>query len=173
MSRRVLVAYATKYGATQGIAERIGQVLPREGLQADVASVDQVRDLAPYEAVVLGSSLYIGNWRKDATRFLTDRQNELAKRPLWLFSSGLTGENDMEVADETRLPRAVRSIADRLGPRDIVFFDGWIDPKKLSFLERLTMRVVKAPSGDFRDFKAITRWARSIASYLKGGNQEA
>ena len=170
MGRRVLVTYATKYGATAGIAERIRQVLRGEGLQTDVIPVERVRDLALYEGVVLGSPLYMGRWRKDATRFLADKQGELATKPLWLFSSGLTGENDTDATDESGLPQAVRSIADRLGPRGIIYFDGRIDPRKLNVLERLVMRVVKAPVGDFRDFGAITEWARSIARDLKGGN---
>jgi menaquinone-dependent protoporphyrinogen IX oxidase len=60
MDIQILVAYATKYGATAGIAEKIGQVLRQAGLLTDVLPVDRVSDLTPYEAVVLGSAVYIG-----------------------------------------------------------------------------------------------------------------
>jgi menaquinone-dependent protoporphyrinogen oxidase len=60
MEIQVLVAYATKYGATAEIAEKKGQVLRKAGLRADVLSADRVSDLAPYNAVVLGSAVYIG-----------------------------------------------------------------------------------------------------------------
>jgi menaquinone-dependent protoporphyrinogen IX oxidase len=36
MNTQVLVAYATKYGATAEIAEKIGQVLRQAGLRTDV-----------------------------------------------------------------------------------------------------------------------------------------
>jgi menaquinone-dependent protoporphyrinogen oxidase len=66
VDKQVLVAYATKYGATAEIAERIGEVLPR-GV-ADVLPADRVGDVSSYRAVVLGSAVY-GQWRKEATKF--------------------------------------------------------------------------------------------------------
>ena len=63
---KVLVAYGTKHGATAEIAEKIGQVLRQAGLPTEVLPADGVGDLTPYKAVVLGSALYIGRWRKGA-----------------------------------------------------------------------------------------------------------
>jgi menaquinone-dependent protoporphyrinogen oxidase len=80
MDIRVLVAYATKYGATAEIAERIGQVLRQAGLDVDVLPVDRVDDLPSYKAVVLGSAVYIGAWRGAAARFLEANEGELAGR---------------------------------------------------------------------------------------------
>ena len=70
MNTQVLVVYATKYGATAEIAEKIGQVLRQAGLRTDVLPADGVSDLTPYKAVVLGSAVYIGKWRKEAVKFL-------------------------------------------------------------------------------------------------------
>jgi len=67
MMDKVLVAYATKHGATAEIAEKIGQVLRQAGLRTDVLPADGVSDLTPYKAVVLGSAFYLGRWRKVAT----------------------------------------------------------------------------------------------------------
>ena len=63
METQVLVTYATKYGATREIAEKIGQTIQQAGFQVDVLPVDGVRDLAPYQAIVLGSAVYAGMWR--------------------------------------------------------------------------------------------------------------
>jgi menaquinone-dependent protoporphyrinogen oxidase len=60
MEIRVLVAYASKYGATAEIAEKIGQVLRQAGLQVDVSPVNHISDLTPYRAIVLGSAIYMG-----------------------------------------------------------------------------------------------------------------
>jgi menaquinone-dependent protoporphyrinogen oxidase len=170
MDIRVLVAYATKYGATQEIAEKIGEVLGQAGLQADVLATDRVKDLAPYEAVVLGSAVYIGSWRKEAGAFLEDNEAALAKRQVWLFSSGPTGPGDpVELTQGWKFPEKLQPIADRIGPRDTALFHGAADPKKLNFIEKRMLKMVKAPGGDFRDWDAITAWAAGIAAALKGG----
>jgi menaquinone-dependent protoporphyrinogen oxidase len=167
MGNQVLVAYATKYGATGEIAEKIGEKLKEAGLPADVKPVDQVRDLSAYRAIVLGSAVYAGQWRKEAVEFLEANQDTLAELPVWLFSSGPTGEGDpVELMSGWRFPEAQQPIADRIQPRDIVFFHGEIDTEKLNFAEKLIVKGVKAPTGDFRDWEAITAWVETIAEPL-------
>jgi menaquinone-dependent protoporphyrinogen oxidase len=168
MDNRILIAYATKYGATAEIAEKIGQVLRQAGLRADVLPADRVRDLTPYKAVVLGSAVYVGQWRKEAATFLEDNEKELAERPVWLFSSGPTGEGDpVHLMKGFRFPEAQQPIADRIRPRDIAFFHGVLDMKELSLADKLIVKGIKAPVGDFRDWDAITSWAAAIADVMK------
>ena len=164
----VLVAYGTKYGATAEIAEKIGQVLDQAGLSTDVLPADQVSDLAAYKAVVLGSAVYIGAWRKEAATFLKANEEVLAGKPVWLFSSGPTGEGDLkELTQGWSFPGRLQPIADRIQPRDITIFGGMVDPEKLGRIERWMLKNVKAPVGDFRDWEAITAWATAIAGALK------
>jgi menaquinone-dependent protoporphyrinogen oxidase len=168
MDNAVLIAYATKYGATAEIAEKIGQVLREAGLQADVRPADRAGDLSPYGAVVLGSAVYAGQWRKEATTFLEANEAELARRPVWIFSSGPTGEGDpVELMKGWRLPEALQPVVDRIQPRDIAFFHGVLDMDKLNLAEKLIVKALKAPAGDFRDWQAITAWAAAIAAALK------
>ena len=168
MDVQVLVAYATKYGATAEIAEKIGQVLREAGLHVDVLPVDRLSDLTPYKAVVLGSAVYVGQWRKDAATFLESNEKKLAERPVWLFSSGPTGEGDpVELMKGFRFPETLQPIADRIQPRDIAFFHGVLDMKELSLAEKLVIKGIKAPVGDFRDWDAINSWAVAIAEALK------
>jgi menaquinone-dependent protoporphyrinogen oxidase len=120
MDIRVLVAYATKYGATAEIAEKIGQELRQAGLQTDVLPADRVSDLFPYKAVVLGSAVYMGQWQKKAATFLRAKEKALVERPVWLFSSGPTGEGDpVQLMKGWRFPTALQPIADRIHARDI------------------------------------------------------
>jgi menaquinone-dependent protoporphyrinogen oxidase len=164
MAKRVLVAYASKYGATAQIAERIGEVLRGAGLDADVQPADRVKDLSPYAAVVLGSAVYAGSWLKAAAGFLRSNEQALAERPVWLFSSGPTGEGDpVELLKGWRFPQALQPVADRIRPRDVAVFHGAIDMSRLSFPERLLVRGIKAAVGDFRDWDAIAAWAAGIA----------
>lgn len=168
MNNRVLVTYATKYGATAEIAEKIGQVLHQAGLCADVLPVDRVGDLTPYKAVVLGSAVYMGQWRKEAAEFLQTSEKSLAERQVWLFSSGPTGEGDsVELTKGWRFPQAQQPIADRIHPRDIAVFHGNANIQKLNFIEKWILKNVQAPLGDFRDWETIASWAISIVDALK------
>ena len=168
MDDQVLVAYATKYGATKEIAEEIGRILRQAGLLTDVLPVDKVSNLSPYRAVVLGSAVYIGHWRKEAVKFLQANEKALAERRVWLFSSGPAGEGDaVELLQGWRFPEAQQPIVDRIRPHDVTVFHGDVDMNKLNFLERTMVKNVKSPIGDFRDWDAITSWAQVIAGELK------
>ena len=168
MDTKVLVAYASKHGATAEIAEKMGQVLREADLAADVLPADRVTDLSPYTAVVLGSAMYIGRWRKEASNFLKDNEQALAERPLWIFSSGPTGEGDpVELSDGWIFPKGLQDIADRIKPREITIFHGNVDMDKLGFLEKRMIKGVKAPVGDFRDWEAIASWTQGIAEALE------
>ncbi len=168
MNAKILVAYASKYGATEEIAQKIGQVLTDAGFAVDVLPADRVADVGLYQAVVLGSAVYIGGWRKAAARFLRTNEKALAERPLWLFSSGPTGRGDpIELVKGWRFPKALQHIADRVKPVEIVIFRGAVFAEKLSAVGRWMIKNVKAPVGDFRDWNAITVWAGAIAAKLK------
>ncbi len=168
MDIRVLVAYATKYCATAEIAEKIRQVIFQAGMQTDVLPADRVSHLAPYKAIVLGSAVYVGQWRKEAVAFLEANEKAMAKMPVWFFSSGPTGEGDpVQLMQGWRFPEAQQPIANRIQPRDTAFFHGVLDMKKVNLAERLVIKSLKAPVGDFRDWDAITSWAATIASALK------
>jgi menaquinone-dependent protoporphyrinogen oxidase len=170
MDKQALVAYATKYGATAEIAKKIGEVLRQAGMQADVLPADRAGEVSAYDAVVLGSAVYIGQWRKEAARFLKDNEAQLAEKPVWLFSSGPTGKGDpVELTEGWQFPGKLQPIADRIAPRDIALFHGASDPNKLNFIEKWMLKNVKAPVGDYRDWQAITSWAGAIAEELQRG----
>lgn len=168
MKAQVLVAYATKYGATARIAEKIGEVIREAGFPTDVLPADQVSDLTSYGAVVLGSAVYAGQWREGAVNFLEANAKDLAERPVWLFSSGPLGKGDpVSLMDGWRFPEAQQPIADRIQPRDITLFHGALLMDKLNFAEKMIIKGLKAPVGDFRDWEAITSWAETIVKALE------
>lgn len=169
MNNKILVTYATKYGATKEIAEKIAEVFRQTDLQVDVLPVKDIHDLTPYGAVVLGCAVYIGKWTKDAGEFLKANEKALAERPLWLFSSGPTGEGrPVDLLEGWQVPAEQQSMIDRIQPRNITVFHGNIDPDKVNFIEKWAVKsLVKKPFGDFRDWDAITSWAASIADALK------
>ena len=167
MSTKALVAYATKYGATAEIAEKIGQVLADAGISVDVLPVNQVKELDSYGTVVLGSAVYIFRWRKEASRFLKANAKKLAERPLWIFSSGPTGKGDpVELANGWRFPKSLQPLLDTIKPREVVVFHGAIDSGKMKGLEKWMIQKVGASLEDSRDWEAIASWARAITSAL-------
>ena len=167
MDTKILVTYATKHGATEEIANKIGEIIRQAGLLTDVYPVKNVKNLAAYNAVILGSAVYIGSWRKEAVQFLKANQQALAARAVWLFSSGPTGEGEpIELLKGWRFPPAQRSLVESIHPRNIAVFHGNLDEKKLNAFEKWLTKNVKAQTGDFRDWNAVTAWATSIADAL-------
>lgn len=167
MSPRVLIAFASKYGATAEIAEKIGEVLRQSDCQVDVMPANHVNEVTAYDAVVLGSAVYTGHWVKEAAQFLTSHEDALAQKPVWLFSSGPTGDGDpVETMGGWRFPLDLQPIADRVNPRDTTLFQGKIDIDKLHLGEKLMVKAVKAQLGDSRDWDAISDWAREIVREL-------
>jgi menaquinone-dependent protoporphyrinogen oxidase len=173
---KVLVAYATRHGATAGIAERIAETLGEEGTTADALPVEEVSELDEYDAVVLGGAAYMFHWLKDASKFAKRHQAALRQRPVWLFSSGPLGTEqvDGEGHDvrEAARPKEFQELTELLKPRGEEVFFGAYDPesKPIGFGERITRMVPAAkdalPAGDFRDWERIEAWARQIAHQL-------
>lgn len=167
MSPRVLVVYATKYGATREIAERVAHTLAANGLEVALQAADHAEAPSAYDGVVLGSAVYAGRWLAPAANYLKTHAAALAQRPTWLFSSGPTGTGDpVTLMQGWRFPQDLQPLADQIRPRDIAFFHGAIWPERLNFAERLILKALKAPTGDFRDWAMIEDWARGIAAAL-------
>ncbi len=170
----VLVAYATKYGATGEIAERIAGRLRASGLDAEAQPVGAAGDLSGYEAFVIGSAAYMGRWLKEAAGFVRRNRAALAGRPVWLFSSGPLGTEatDAQGRDLRELaePKEFAEFREAIGPRGTRVFFGALDPGRLGLRDRL-VRAMPAgrallPEGDFRDWQAIEAWAGQIADEL-------
>jgi menaquinone-dependent protoporphyrinogen oxidase len=165
----ILVTYASKHNSTAEIAKAVGEVLQQtNAAQVDILPVEEVKDITAYDAVILGSAVYAGQWQSKATAFLKAKETELAKRAVWLFSSGPTGEGDsQDRLKGWKFPEALQPIADRIKPHDITVFSGKLDPTKLNLVERLVVKGVNAPTGDFRDWDVIRGWAYNIAQTLQ------
>jgi len=171
---QILVTYATKYGATQGIAERIADTLKAEGLDVDVEPVADVKDLARYDAFMIGSAAYIGSWLKEAKYFVEHNLDVLAAKPVWLFSSGPIGTATVDKKGRdvlvTSEPKEFAEFATTLKPRDQRVFFGALDSKKLRGVYKLFSLAPASErtliEGDFRDWDLIDEWARSVAHEL-------
>lgn len=159
---KVLIAVASKHGATAEIADQIGQTLERHGLDCRLQRCEEVLVISDYDGVIVGSAVYAGHWRPEAVEFVDRLADELASKPTWLFSSGPLGDPPKPPED----PTEVEELAARVRARDHALFAGKLDKTKLSLAERGVVRMVKAPYGDFRPWNQIGAWAEEIASSL-------
>ena len=165
---KVLVTFASSHGATAEIAQVIGTVLRDNQLVVDVRRMEDIKDISAYDALVVGSAIYIGEWIDLAKHFLTEHTDNLRHKYVWLFSSGPTGEgNALELLDGVRLPESVEAIAAEIQPRDVAVFGGKIDLRRLRKNERIIVKAADVPKGDFRNWHAIKFWAQQIADALK------
>lgn len=153
---RVLVAYGTKMGGTQGLADMVGTELVDLGHAVDVLPAGDVEDIDGYEAVILGGALYYFiMWHKDARTFVKRHKSALQQRPVWLFSSGPLDDS----ATEKEIPPVgtVKRAMEQVGARGHVTFGG-----------RLGEKSGNLPIGDWRDPKHVRRWAQEISNELAG-----
>ena len=161
MAARILVAYATKLGSTREIAEAIGEELRAGGNAVDVRSVNEVRELTGYDAVVLGSALYAAHWQRDANRFVVRHAAALRALPVWLFSSGPLDR--WQAALDLPITPHAAEVTSGIGARGHRTFGGRLDADADIDPQVLATHVI----GDFRDWDVIRAWARAIATDLE------
>jgi menaquinone-dependent protoporphyrinogen oxidase len=170
----VLVAYASKHGATGAIAERIADVLRERGVPAEARAINAVTTPADYDAFVIGSAAYGGSWVTDAISFIERNQSLLANCPVWLFSSGLLGGQPTDPAGRDlrniRVPRDLARIATATHVRDHRLLPGARNHQKLDVCDLMVWGLPRNRrlliEGDFRDWPEVESWAAGIADKL-------
>jgi len=164
--KNVLVAYASKRGSTAEIARAIADKLRECGLSVECLSARDVHTIEPYDAVVLGSAVYVGRWPGDARHFLRRYADDLSVRPFWAFSSGPVGEVGAAQDPASIEPASIVERLEHLGVREHMVFGGRVltDPKNR--LERLLVERTAPGYRDRRDWREIHAWASSIAAEL-------
>ena len=172
----VLVAYASRHGATQGIAERLAASLAAAGIDADALPAGSVRSVDGYDAFVVGSAAYMFHWLGEATTFVRRNRAALAAKPVWLFSSGPLGTEPLDAQGRdqkvTAIPKELPELAAIVNARgQRVFFGAYHKhQKRIGIGERLVALMPAArdalPEGDFRDWPDIDCWAGEIAREL-------
>ncbi|WP_042365684.1 flavodoxin domain-containing protein [Streptacidiphilus neutrinimicus] len=162
--RRILVAYASRNGATEEIAAWLGERLRARAGRAEVTVAEASDRLDPvgYDAVVLGSALYEGRWLRSAARFARRYRHELAERWVWTFSSGPL--DDSASTGEVPMTHSADRISRRLLARDHVTFGGRLSADARGWLGHAMVQ--SGLGGDYRDRAQIDAFADRIADEL-------
>ena len=163
MNQRILIAYATRGGSTAEIAAAIGESLAARGYSVDVKSIKEKPNPAPYAAVVLGSAIRMGGWLPEAVDFVKANQAALNSMPVALFTVHMLNSGDDEASRAARAAylNAVRPL---LQDAETVYFEGKMDFSRLSFLDKVIAKMVKAVEADRRDWGQIKQWANAVWS---------
>lgn len=163
----VLVTAASMHGATAEIAQAIGQALLQHGCAVTVLPPAEVKAVDDYDAVIIGSAVYVGHWL-DAAKDLVSRFGDgLGTRPVWLFSSGPVGDPEGKLARGMgEEPAEIAGIRAVTHARDHQMFAGKLDRHVLSRPQRASLLLFRGLEGDFRDWAQIRQWADGIARQL-------
>lgn len=161
----VLVAYASKRGSTKEIAETVAATLRREGLGVCLEPAEAVESLERYDAIVLGSAVYMKRWRGDARHFLKKHRKSLRHVPFWVFSSGPVGDPANDNPEWTEPPKIAEKV-EEMGGRGHVVFGGCLPAEPKNFMERAMVEGTPREYRDRRDWAEIRGWAHQIAARL-------
>lgn len=166
IGKKIPVAYASRAGSTGEIANAIAKRLCAEGFDVDVREVSSLAALDNYAAIVIGSAVRYGAWLPEIQKFMQRHKQALAQRPLAYFTAcnKARDQSAASIAGMKEYSKAAHEIAQ---PKSDAFFAGKLDAATLSLFDRMVVRMIGSPMGDFRDWAAIDAWAKSLVPLFK------
>ncbi len=193
-TNRILVAYATNSGTTTQVAESIAEELGKNGTTVDVRRVEEVKDLSPYSAVLVGGPMIMG-WHRAAVNFIKHNQAALCRVPVAYFMTAKsltqTGETSIDgiplCIDPTlaKPPQVAgkMSLRERYAtpgnymqpirkskckPVSVAFFGGKLELGRINVWQRLfVLFIIQAPPGGSHNIPFIKGWAADMRSPLQ------
>ena len=159
----ILLAYASRFGSTQEVAETIAATLRKDGCEVDLRPMQDVKSLDRYDAVVLGAAIYNAKWHQEAHLFVSQHQEALCQLPVAIFTLGPLSASDAAKRNSRRQLEGELAKYPWLKPVAVEIFAGKYDPSKpgLNFFERFV------PARDYRNWVAIRTWANQLSAQLQ------
>ncbi len=183
---KTLIIYGTRYGATASTSEEIAKVLKGEGLDVKVVNAknEKIKDISPYDLIIIGSGMQMGRWTGEAEDFLKHFQTELAQKKIAIFASSMKTVSEREGKTEDVAKTRKMALDDKvtkygLHPIAIGFFGGILDFNKMNIITRRTFGFIKpqlekdgfkeSSSGvyDLRNWEEIRGWAKELVVKAK------
>lgn len=154
---RILVVHGSRSGATQAIAQHMGDALTHDG--HDVVVADAADEPTPdgFDLVIVGGGVRASKLSGKTTAWLEARVPELRDIPFALFWVSLSGAAPAETVPASSGLRAV----DEKG------FKGWYFANRVNWFERQIMKQMKTDEGDYRDPHAEASWARAVVDRVQ------
>lgn len=191
MQTKVLITYTTNAGSTREVAETVASGLGANSLVTEVRRMEEVQDLSPYGAVVVGGPMILG-WHREAVYFLKKHQKTLSQVPVAYFFTAISLTRTWDThldgvpiyldpglgkcpqkSKRSSFRERYTTVKHYLGPvlkqtpeiRPVsaAFFAGKVDYSRLKLLQRLFVKlIVGAQPGDRRNWDTIREWAASL-----------
>ena len=193
--KKILVAFTTNSGSTEEVAQAVGEELGKGGDQVDVRRLEEVRDIAQYQAVVVGAPMILG-WHRAALNFIKKHKKALSQVRVAYFFTAMsltqTGETIIDAIpvcidpEQAKPPKNTRRLsleeryalpasylrpalkaAPEVKPVSVGFFGGKLEMFKLNIFQMLfVMIAIRAQPGDRRNWDFIREWAGNLRRAL-------
>jgi menaquinone-dependent protoporphyrinogen oxidase len=172
----VLIVYGTTHGHTRKVAQRIAEVLEREGLTADLHEVAAAAalDLRDYDGVIVGGSVHAGHHQHELVEWARHHARALNGLSGAFFSVCLTAADDTDES-RTATREYIDDFLDDTGwtPTETVSFAGALQYREYDFMTRLLMRMLMRRGDhptdvtrdyDYTDWDAVEAFAKRVAA---------
>ena len=166
MAGKVLVVYASRKGSTEEIARAVAKELETAGATVEVAEMKMASVAEDVQAVVIGAPVYTGHIVGEVAAFVAKNRQRLEKIPVAAFAVGIAPVEPKAGPVEKILEELKKALAP-IQPVVVTMFAGKLDPARMSFVERTMTKMLKVPTGDFRDWNRIREWGRGLVAELK------
>ena len=174
MQPQVLIAYVSRSGSTEDVAEAMGVTMEDAGVTVDVKPMASVESISDDMSLIIGTALYVGRVPREFHRFVEQFRRELGNLRPWIFVLGPTENDRKHFAAAEEQARKELAKYPWLHAADVRVMGGSFDPNhlRLPFPFSLVMKLPgnplrKVQASDIRDWGFIRRWAGAIAEHMK------
>jgi menaquinone-dependent protoporphyrinogen oxidase len=168
MNKKILLIYAGNYDSTKEIAQYIAGILNKMKGNVDIRSIDEIRNMEPYDAVIIGSAARMDKLLGKTLRFARRHADKLRKKTTAYFVTCITMKNDTPENRE-KARGFLQPLCQIKEPIGLGLFGGRLEYKKIGFLWKTLARQDKTGTmaeGDFRNWELIKVWAKEIGNKL-------
>lgn len=132
---KTLIIYASKHGSAETCSKLLKGKLTGEVNVVNIKK-DTIPDLASFDKIIIGGSIYVGKIQKEISSFCSKNLNELKKKKLGLFICCMNKESE-EMELNTAFPK---ELLDCAVSKEI--FGGEFRLRDMNMLERFAVKVI-------------------------------